>query len=361
VKRALSLLALVVACGPGATSHTINEKPAEAAFVCPSTAPAIQSDPSAIAPLVGQLVVHVCVVGGSNEARTAAGSALGTKTGAKLDMKRVRDDVSAVMDLPMIDDVTASATREATGLTVLYAIRERPIIASLEFEGVHAFTRAELEAAPIAEGQHLDTRALRVFARTLVKAYDERGYGSAKVDYDVKPGAVPGKMRIIVTVQEGVPWKFGAIAFVGNKVLTQADLAKAIDMHTGDQWNADRLERAELLAQALAYDHGLIESSVKVDHGAADGTGAVPVTFTIKEGNVFVLRKISVSGVAPAVEKQALAAMKAKPKMIFSRAMLMADLDAMRASLGMDVEPQTTLDPKTKSVDLVLAATKKTP
>jgi outer membrane protein assembly factor BamA len=362
VKRVVVVLfcaLVVVACGPNEpASHTIAERPALPAFTCPA-APAVRADASEeIAPLVGKTVVHVCVVGGSNEARVAASSALGTKAGARLDLKRVREDVAAVMDLPSIDDVTASATREDAGLTVFYVIRERPIIATLELEGVHAFTRAELETAPIGEGQHLDARALRLFARTLVQAYEERGYGSAKVDYDVKPGEA-GKVRIIVTVREGLRWKFGAIAFQGNKVLAKAELAKAADIQTGEDWSAGRFERSELLVQALAYNHGLVESNVKAERGTADASGAVPVTFTIKEGDVFVLRKISVSGVTPAVEKQALAAMKAKTKSVFSREVLTADIVAMRAALAMDVEPQMTLDQKTKSVDIVLEATKK--
>ena len=360
MKRALLLAITLTACGPSAPATNIAEKPARPTFTCPTAAPPMKSDASAFEPLVGQSVTHVCVVGGSNEARAVAGTSLGTKAGARLDMKRVRADLVAVLDLPMIDDVSASAMRDAAGLTVYYAIRERPVIASLEFEGVRAFTRSELEASPIAEGQHLDTRALRMFARTLEKAYDERGYGSAKVDYEVKPGE-PGKARIIITVQEGAPWRFGPIAFQGIKVLTQADLAKAVDIQTGEKWSADRLERAELLAQAHAYDRGLIQSSVKVEHGAADASGTVPITFTIREGGVFVLRKISIRGVTPTIEKQALAAMKAKPKAVFSRAVLVADIVVMRASLGMDVEPLTTLDEKTKAVDIVLEATKKTP
>jgi outer membrane protein insertion porin family len=361
VKRAIiSLLFALVACGPSAPSITVADKPQAAAFVCPSSAPRVKADPFAVDPLIGKVVAHVCVVGGSSEARTAVQSAIGTQASTQLDTNRVHADLAAVLDLPMIEDVSASATRDASGITLFYAIRERPVIASLEFEGVQAFTRSELETAPIAEGQHLDTRALRSFARTLEKAYDERGYGSAKVDYDVKPGDA-GKVRVIITAREGMPWKFGAIVFAGNKVLSPADLAKAAEIQTGEKWSADRLERSQLLVQALAYNRGLIECTVKVDRGAADGNGAVPVTMTIHEGDVFVLRKISIKGVTPAVEKQALAAMKAKPKNVFSREVLMNDMTAMRASLGMDVEPDVTLDQKTKSVDLVLEATKKTP
>lgn len=358
MKRALLLFLVLAACGPSApASHTIADERAKPSFSCPTAAPTVKTDPAASDALLGQTIVHVCVVGGSSAARDVVSSSLGTKSGAKLDGKRVHDDLLAVMDLPMIDDATVSATRSAAGLDVFFAIKERPVIASVEFEGVHVFTRGELDVAPIAQGQHLDLRALRLFTTTLQKAYDERGYGSAKVDYAISP-MDPGKVRVVITAREGVAWHFGPIAFQGNKVLTTADLAKAIEMKTGDKWNADVLERAPLLAQALAYNRGLIDSNVKVDHAAADGSGAVPVTFTIHEGDVFVLRKISITGVPPAVEKQTLAAMKAKPKMVFARDVLMADLEAMRAKLGMAVEPKTELDPKTKSVDLVLEATK---
>jgi outer membrane protein insertion porin family len=359
VKWPFFLLALV-ACGPSAPSITVADKPQAPAFVCPSTAPRVKADPFAVDPLIGKIVAHVCVVGGSSEARAAASAAIVTQPSTQLDTNRVHADLVSVLDLPMIDDASASATRDASGITLFFSIRERPVIASLEFEGVQAFTRSELETAPIAEGQHLDTRALRSFARTLEKAYEERAYGSAKVDYDVKPGE-SGKVRVIITVREGMPWKFGAIVFSGNKVLKQADLAKAAEIQTGEKWSADRLERAQILVQALAYNHGLIESTVKLDRGVADANGAVYVTMTIHEGDVFVLRKISIKGVTPAIEKQALAAMKAKPKNVFSREVLMNDMTAMRANLGMDVEPEVTLDQKTKSVDLVLEATKKAP
>ena len=163
-------------------------------------------------------------------------------------------------------------------------------------------------------------------------------------------------MRVTVTVDEGPPWHFARLAFKGNKVLTTADLTATAGIADGDVWNAPRLERAGLLVQALAYNHGLVLCHVDVVRGDVAKDGTVPVTITLQEGDVFHLRKLSIAGVAPGVEKDLLAKLKMKPHALFVRDTLMADFESVRKQLGVEVEPETVVDPATKSIDIVLRA-----
>ena len=122
-------------------------------------------------------------------------------------------------------------------------------------------------------------------------------------------------------------------------------------------FSEELLERAALLVNAFYYDRGYLTVKVAAPKRtrAADGTTAI--TFPITEGAVFKIGSVRVSKADPQTEKDFLTHLRFKSGEIFSRAKVVADLEAFRArsrqrGKPLDVEPQTELDPKKGIVDL---------
>ena len=88
------------------------------------------------------------------------------------------------------------------------------------------------------------------------------------------------------------------------------------------------------------------------------------VAFTVKEGLVFKIGKLRLAGESLGVEKEVLASLETKPKAVFSRSIIMKDIEALRArakahGLGdVDVTPETDVDPKALTIDLKFDVTR---
>jgi len=359
----IALAALLSACGGKAThAHAVSPARPVPARACPDRAPSAKPDGSAEA-LAGARVGRVCVVGASERVRSTASFAVRTKKGAALDLGAVHDDLRDLLRLPDVDDAAVYATREADGrLTVVYALEELPVVAAVAFEGVHAFTREELDRAPLARGDRYRPWVGRTLVDTLRRAYADHGYCTAKVDLSVQP-AGPKAVRVRVAADEGSRCRFGAITFRGNAKLTTADLARAAGVSQGVEWDEALLERAPLLLQELLYDRGMIQGSVSVERGDVAADATIPVAFVVHEGDVFTLRKLALSGVPDALQRKLAPALKSKPKRVFARDLLKQDMEAVRKALqdqnpgkDVDLEPETTVDEPSKSIDVVLKA-----
>jgi outer membrane protein insertion porin family len=63
---------------------------------------------------------------------------------------------------------------------------------------------------------------------TLVKFYADKGYPYASVSYDVKNIDDSSKIKVVFNIIEGPKFRIGRINFIGNDVIKETELLKAI-------------------------------------------------------------------------------------------------------------------------------------
>ena len=286
----------------------------------------------------------------------AAKQMLAGEVGKPLDRARLREELTQVLGIKGVGDVSASAVQLADGIEL--------VVTLVPARNLHALTAKEAGGRDVplpgllstAVGLPLDPSLLAKVVAELRTEYLAKGYTDVQVawkDTDVGTNQVdvaieitPGKATTITTVE-----------FKGNAHAKKTDLLKAIEgtIVPSSPWNNDLVDRASLQLSAYYYDHGYI--NVAVDEPKPSG-GASPVTFAITEGDQFRLGKLDVKGVPDADAKKYLAMVTLKKGEVFSRKRMQDGIIKIQSAAQTQIEPVTNIDPKKKTIDVTLDLTK---
>jgi outer membrane protein insertion porin family len=379
---ALMLAFALTACGASRSAVVAPAKPASSSAT-PAQAEADSLDalaspvrpcPESILPggdrveapaFEGKPVVRVCLLGGSEESRTIAQRAIGSRPGAPATGERVRADLEAIMRLGVFDDASAYGLRvkQGTSVVLFFVLHERPRIAEIAFEGAKVVGDASLNAKlPIQKESRYDPSKVNEIAQALRDEYRTRGYDSCRVKLVSEPAAgAPDHVRVRIVVDEGPLWRVTKIDFRGNQKLSAADLRRASGLKVGQPFVEQDVERASLVLSAFYYDRGFIDLRLVSERGAAAGPGARPVTFVIDEGAVHTIGALHASKLGAAVEKELLdKVVRARAKQVFSRSKIVDDIARVKAHFAgkgqtVEVVPLTEVDPEHKTVDVTFA------
>lgn len=357
---ALVTTALLMACGDDPRPPPKPPAPKPQVAECPDRAPPLDADPRSAAALDGKTVERVCVIGATAEGQPEVTKAMVTKPGDKIDANKVREDITALVKLQLLDDISVFAVPTSEGkVVVVYDVKERPRIAEVIFEGAKIMSDAGLTGKiPLEKRRPLDRSEVRALVNALRDEYQHRGYGAAKVDAVIEP-APNGMVKVRFVIVEGPQWKLVKLVFKGATKVKEADLKKAADLLEGAIFDDEKLEKASLALSALYFDRGLLEVRIDEPKKDAASDGSVTVTFGITEGEVYKVGNLKLGKLGEKVDKELQAKMKTKPKQVFDRSVLLADVERIKEffkakNQKVDVLPRTELDAKTHTVNLTL-------
>jgi outer membrane protein assembly factor BamA len=330
-------LVLLAACGGAATPVTAPSKPA------PKAAPAdVAWD--ALEGSVREVTVN------------AADATLVAKiqplvagvVGKPLDRAALRDATSQAFELPGVGNIVVRGVQRDDGIRLELDVTPQPAVHAVREDlldpGVHLPGHVET-----ATGRPLDPARLDAQAAQLREQLVVDGYADASVRWTTKP--VGNQVDVVVTVTPGPRIVIDHVVLAGNAHAKAADLLKAMDLPPGP-WNQERVDRATLNLNSYYYDHGYVNVAVE-----APAPSATP-TFTIQEGDQFRIGKLSIKDAKPADEKKWLALLGVKKGDVFSRAAMTAGVQKLQDATKSEVEPETKLDDKKKTIDIVFALQK---
>lgn len=360
--RASLLTVLLAGC---ATSSAVVVKPQEekkAPLPPPLTCAAADVSLSAGAPLAGAMVEKVCLVGASEDSYLRLHELVAPREGAPLDLEAVRGDIEALFGQGQLKDVVVVAQPlESKGVVLSYLVTEYEWISKVDFTGVSA-----VKVDDFKELAHAGVRASPVVLKTLidtVKAlYAGLGYPQTKVAPTLQ-SLGGGNAALLLKVDEGPQVKVTAISFEGVKQVKEPELRKALKLVTGAPYLAEVAERDAVALTTVYFDHGLINVAITSDLRPKSPT-ELEVVFQVKEGDVFRMGKVTLTGFPVGEEKDVLKGMEAKPKSVFSRTVLQRDMERIRArakqrGFTVDITPLTTVDADKKTIDVAFELEKK--
>jgi outer membrane protein insertion porin family len=353
---------------PGPPPSTPATPPVAAPAPVPACPDAILpgGDPLASEGFEGTPIARVCVVGGSAEStKSVAGVGL-LRAGDTYTAARVRADLKGLLELGTFDDASAYGLRVGQGESVvlLYALHDRPRVAELRFEGARLLGDGALAAKlPVERGGPFDPVRVTAIAQAVREEYRLHGYDACRVVVVTEPApsaAGTSSVRVRIKVDEGTLSRVAKIDFRGNKAVAEADLRKVAALQVGQPFVQDSVDRAVLEVSALMFDRGLVEMRVSAEVGAKDPSGARPVTFLVEEGAVHTLGAIHATNLGAPLERELLdKVMRARPRQVFSRSAVVADLERVKAFFAkrgqsVDIVPLSEVDAKKKTVALTL-------
>ena len=373
MKLAFTALACsaLLACAdePPPPPKTPKAPPPPVVLACPESIGAL-GDPADADALEGKPIARRCIIGGTDASRKSAERLPLLSEGDVLGPTRLRADLGALMKLGTLDDASAYglATPDGKGVVLVYALRDRPLIADIAFEGAKVLGNDALTAkVPIAKGATYDPQRISAIAQATRDEYLLRGYGACRVVVVRDPAPFvagePEQVHVRIKIDEGVQWHLTKIDIKGNKKLPEADFRKVLNLKAGQPFVEEDVDKARLFATALYYDHGFVGMNMDVQVTPPDDKGNMAVSFVVDEGEPFTIRALHVTGLGAPFEKELLdKVVKSKPRQVMNRSAVINDVTKVKEffqakNKDVNVQPETDLDPKAHTVDITIVVT----
>jgi outer membrane protein insertion porin family len=290
------------------------------------------------------------------------------RAGDTLTMEGVDADIRAIYKLGYFRDVRAERETSGTGVTLTYAVEEKPLVKDVKVEGNKEVTGAKIrEAFDLKPKAIFSAADLTSGVRKVEKLYADQGYYLAEVKASTEKMST-GDIMITLKISEGEKLYITKIRFEGNRAFSDRKL-KGV-METGEKWflswltdagiyKKEVLQNDAALIADLYYNNGYVNVKVgdpKVEL-APDKSGLL-VTIGITEGEQFRTGAIDFKGDLLEGKDTLARAIKLKSGEIFSRATVrndifaLTDLYADKGYAFTNVTPLTTIDPAKKTVNI---------
>jgi outer membrane protein insertion porin family len=296
-------------------------------------------------------------------------SYLPVQVGERFTSEKAADSIKALYATGFFRDVQI----QAQGNVLIVIVEERPTISRIEFTGMKEFdsevVRKSLRTVGVADARFYDKALIDKAEQELKRQYVSRGLFAAEVVTTVTPGA-RNQVAIFFNIDEGPTAKIKEINFIGNKVFSESTLRSEMQLQTGgwlSWYSKDNLYSKQKLTADLetirsyylnrGYLEFVIESTqVSITPDKKD----IYLTVSIREGNKFTVKSISLAGELLGKEKEFQSLLTVKPGETFSSAKLADSTKAIAEKLGSYgyafavINPQPDIRRDLNEVDITL-------
>jgi outer membrane protein insertion porin family len=154
---------------------------------------------------------------------------LGLEPGQPLDEEALNRNIKQLWDRNLVDDVTVESVPTPAGVRLVITVVERPILRSIEYEGVKRISKTDLQdklttqRIRVHEGEPLSLGELQRVKALIEEMYGEKGYRFATAQYTVEDVG-PNEKKVVFSVDEGNRVRISDIDFEGNTVFNDLRL-----------------------------------------------------------------------------------------------------------------------------------------
>lgn len=187
-------------------------------------------------------------------------------------------------------------------LVLVFIVRERPFIVSVDFVGNEQFDDGDLlKEIPIGVGSSVSEFLIRQSQQILLQKYREGGYGYASVDVDAD--ALENEQRVLFRISEGPRVKVKEILFEGNREFSDKRLQGLIETQTSawlfrtGAFDEDTAKRDAAAIKSYYVDRGFLNAQVGYRVDLVEGKQSdLMLVFQIEEGIRHAIKSIAFEG-----------------------------------------------------------------
>ena len=106
----------------------------------------------------------------------------------------------------------------------------------------------------------------------------------------------PEIMHVVYVVEEGDPYKVGKVSFVGTKRFSEAELLALVPLKAGQTFSSDNERTSQDLVDHKYSRLGYADFNIRTKHSPNFKTHNVDVLFDVKEGPLYRINDIFISG-----------------------------------------------------------------
>lgn len=320
-------------------------------------------------PKIGEIKIE----GNKRIQREAILNKIDMKPGSPFRKSAIGDEIREIYSMGYFEDVQVRAQEAPDGKMDLYiTLKERPSIKNIELEGLKIFSKDEvLDALTTKSFSVASVQKIRNDIEKMKGMYEKEGYYQPQIDYEIKELS-PSEATLSFKIDEGRKSYLTDIVLDGRSKLDEKEIKKALTLKEkswfwfldeSGSFTREKLEENRMRLLASYLENGFI--NVQVGSPKMDITdGAVKVTYPIKEGDRFQVRKIEVEGDLISPAEQLVSQLKVKPKTWFKRSDVADDIKTLTKLYNnqgyayADIEPMQKINDEHDFVDLTFKVTK---
>lgn len=266
----------------------------------------------------------------------------------------IGDEIRRIYSLGYFDDVKIAAEGTAEGtMDITIELKERPSVKEIEITGNTVFSKDELlDLLTIKSFDVASVEKIRNDIEKIKKKYEGEGYYEPKIDYEIKELS-QNEADLVFKIDEGQKSYLTDIRFEGRKSIPEKELKSIMDikekswfwfLDESGTFTREKLEQNRLRLIQYYLDRGFIQVQVGAPRMAIKD-GRVTVTYPIREGDRFQVRKVDVTGDLQIPAEKLKEMLKTKPHAWAKRSKIAEDIQALQKlynNMGyahVDIEP----------------------
>ncbi len=319
-------------------------------------------------------IYKIMVLGNVKVEEGVIRGAVKSREGGPFSVERVREDLRSIFDLGYFTDVQVDIKSVPQGKEVIFIVVEKPSLKEVLIKGNQKVKLDDIkEKMTLKLRSILNLEKVKEDAEQIRKLYFSKGYYGVKVEYKVDY-LETNEAIITFEISEGPKGHIQKIVFKGNKNIKTSQLKKLM---TTKQWNIfsiitqtgtldeDTLKNDLKLVTAYYIDQGYIEAKLSEPKFDLSNPKKIRIEVEVEEGPQFRLGDIDIKGDFLTTKEDLFKVLALKRNDVYSNTAIRKDVNALTekyANQGyahVEVNPETTIDYKNKTVHLTFEIEKK--
>jgi len=312
----------------------------------------------------GDRVLSVDVEGLVTIAKPTVLARVQTKSGAPYQDAVTSEDIRRIFAFGYFTDVKVNTETTPEGVRVIFVVKEKPIVSSIQFEGHRALPKKRLlELLAIKSGALYDPRKVKEGIDLIKAEYTRKGYSQAEVVSNLQMDEASNAASLLLLVEEGPRMRVRRILVEGNQAFSDRRIRKLLK--TKPRWwfragvydervLIEDLERIRAFYRKHGYQDVAVSHRVYRD---PSGRGLI-VHLTIEEGLQHRVGEVNLQGAVLFPEREIRQVLQLKPWAVFSDEAVQEDLRLIKQYYGdrgyihAEATSDPQLDPGTTRVNL---------
>ncbi len=312
----------------------------------------------------GQRIAAVDVRGAKTVAKQTILAKVQTKPGSPYQDAVVSEDIRRIFSLGYFTDVRADVDASPDELTLIFVVKEKPTIGSIQLQGNRVIPRKKLlDLFALHKGDLYDPRKVKEGVDSMKAEYARKGFSQAEVVSRAEIDESANTATVFLLVDEGPRMRIARILIEGNQAFSDRRIRKLLKTKRRRWFRAgiyseqvldEDLERV----RAFYRKHGYQDIRVSRDVYRGPSGKGLYIHLTIEEGIQHRVGTVAVAGNALFSEHDLLLTIKLKPGAVFSDEALQEDLRLIKQYYGdrgyihAQATPDAQLDPATKRANI---------
>ena len=319
------------------------------------------------------LIKSIEVNGNKKISKNTIYSKIKSKVGDPFSKNTVREDIKRIHRIGYFDDVRVDIDSFEGGVKLIFILKEKPTIVSIDFQGNDEFEEEDIkDHITITPGAISNLSLITDNVKKIVNFYQSEGYWLARAVPVIRESS-NDTVALTFQIDEGPEVAIKEITIEGNKAFSKKKIKKVMETEekgffsffTGSGlYRKDQIMVDIQSIKSLYQNNGYIFVSVSEPSiSLGPKKRKLYIKIAISEGEQYRVGKIGIEGNTLFPEEALYEKLGTTPGEIFDRSLLRKDIDTLldmymeKGYARADIDPDISINKEEKTADITFSVT----